>query len=99
MTGGVYYLPLSKQKIIKKFLDKKDKFNVSNFFCDKHFCPPCYPELSVKDVNYICDFLLKIKKLLNSRVNFPSFFNYFFFIKSIFINISHVLFMIFTNYS
>ena len=61
MTGGVYYLPLSKQKIIKKFLDKKDKFKVSNFFCDKHFCPPCYPELSVKDVNYICDFLLKIK--------------------------------------
>ena len=60
LTGGVYYVPLHKQPIYNKQL-KKYKLPNTNLFCEKHFCLPCYPELSAKDVNYICDVLLKIK--------------------------------------
>ena len=62
ITGGVYYVPLHKQPILKKYILGKDIFNNSNFFSKNHFCPPCYPEMKIKDVDYICKFLLGLKK-------------------------------------
>ena len=59
ITGGVYYKPLHRQPCIGKFHEKN--FPVANFFADNHFCPPCYPELNIRDINYICDVLLSIK--------------------------------------
>ena len=59
MTGGVYYKPLHRQPCIGKFQEKK--FPVANYFADNHFCPPCYPELNIKDIDYICDVLLSIR--------------------------------------
>ena len=59
LTGGVYYIPLHRQPIYKKKL-KKYKLPVTDFFCDNHFCPPCYPELKISEINYISKILLKI---------------------------------------
>lgn len=60
LTGGVYYVPLHQQPIYKKFL-KNYKLPVTEFFCNNHFCPPCYPELSAKDVKNIC---VKLKEFI-----------------------------------
>ncbi len=59
LTGGVYYFPLHRQT----FLGKKDdkKYINSSFFADRHFCPPCYPELNLSDIDYICNVLKNIK--------------------------------------
>tara|TARA_A100001015_G_scaffold316556_1_gene431141 strand:- start:854 stop:1951 length:1098 start_codon:yes stop_codon:yes gene_type:complete len=59
LTGGVYYIPLHRQPIYKKQL-KKYKLPITNLFCDNHFCPPCYPELSKADIKYVCSVLKKI---------------------------------------
>ena len=59
LTGGVYYIPLHRQPVYKKKL-KKYKLPVTNFFCDNHFCPPCYPELSKSDIKRVCSVLHKI---------------------------------------
>jgi perosamine synthetase len=59
MTGGVYYYPLNRQKNLKIIND--NKFLNSTFFAEHHFCPPCYPELSLKDIDYICSVLKNIK--------------------------------------
>lgn len=58
MTGGVYYYPLNRQKSLKIISD--NKFKNSSYFADNHFCPPCYPELSFKDIDYVCNILKKI---------------------------------------
>ena len=58
LTGGVYYIPLHRQPIYKKKL-KKYKLPVTDFFCNNHFCPPCYPELKISEINYISKILLK----------------------------------------
>lgn len=60
LTGGVYYLPLHRQPVFA------DKFNAGDFpvadsFADRHICPPCYPELTVEEVDYICDALLALE--------------------------------------
>ena len=59
LTGGVYYVPLHRQPIYKKQL-KKYKLPITNLFCDNHFCPPCYPELSKADIEYVFSVLKKI---------------------------------------
>lgn len=59
LTGGVYYIPLHRQPIYKNEL-KKYKLPVTDFFCDNHFCPPCYPELNISEINYICKILQDI---------------------------------------
>jgi len=56
LTGGVYNTPIHKQPIYKKELSKF-KLPNTNFFCDHHFCPPCYPEMTIKDVKKICKIL------------------------------------------
>lgn len=58
MTGGVYYQPLNRQPILGKINDTK--FPNSSYFADYHFCPPCYPELELNDIDYICDILKKL---------------------------------------
>tara|TARA_Y100000590_G_scaffold219798_1_gene248889 strand:- start:20631 stop:21728 length:1098 start_codon:yes stop_codon:yes gene_type:complete len=59
LTGGVYNIPLHRQPIYKKQL-KKYKLPLTDFFCNKHFCPPCYPELSKQDIDRVCAVLIKI---------------------------------------
>lgn len=55
VTGGVYYIPLHRQPIYQNI--NKKKLPISDIFCNKHVCLPCYPELSLKDVDYICHVL------------------------------------------
>jgi perosamine synthetase len=52
LTGGVYYRPLHRQTILGVYKDSE--FPNASFFSDNHICPPCYPELSLNDVDYIC---------------------------------------------
>ena len=59
LTGGVYYVPLHKQPIYKKQL-KKYKLPLTDYFCNNHFCPPCYPELKKQDIARVCNVLQKI---------------------------------------
>jgi perosamine synthetase len=59
LTGGVYYIPLHRQPIYKRQL-KKYKLPLTDYFCDNHFCPPCYPELNKHDIDRICAVLLTI---------------------------------------
>ena len=59
LTGGVYYVPLHRQPTIGIKNDKL--FPNSSYFSDNHFCPPCYPELELSDIDYICKVLLSIK--------------------------------------
>ena len=55
MTGGVYYQPLNRQPVLG--ILKDSLYPNSSYFADYHFCPPCYPELSIKDIDYICNVL------------------------------------------
>ncbi len=59
LTGGVYYIPLHRQPIYKKYL-RKYKLPLTDFFCNNHFCPPCYPELTKADISRVCSVLMKI---------------------------------------
>lgn len=59
LTGGVYYYPLHEQPVLKE-LTKNRKFPVSDDFCSKHICPPCYPEISIEDVDEICKVLVSL---------------------------------------
>ncbi len=58
MTGGVYYVPLHRQPILG--IKRDNQFKNSSFFSDYHFCPPCYPELKISDVDHICKVLLNL---------------------------------------
>ena len=58
LTGGVYYMPLHRQTLMGIYEDSK--YPNASFFSDNHICPPCYPELSIKEVDYICDCLKSI---------------------------------------
>ncbi len=60
LTGGVYNIPIHKQKRYKKKFIHSD-FPNANFFCDYHFCPPCFPEINFKQVDYISKKILKFK--------------------------------------
>ncbi len=60
LTGGVYNTPIHKQPIYKKEL-KKFKLPNTDYFCNSHFCPPCYPELSLKDIKKVCKVLDSFK--------------------------------------
>ena len=56
LTGGVYYVPLHRQPIYKNILKKYSLPN-TDYFCDNHFCPPCYPELKLKEIKKIVEIL------------------------------------------
>lgn len=57
LTGGVYYLPLHRQPVLRAALKDGD-FPVASRFADSHICPPCYPELTFSEVDYVCEALL-----------------------------------------
>lgn len=70
MTGGVYYIPLHRQPVfIGKFKD--DEFPITNEFAENHFCPPCYPELKLSDVDRICDVLKSLEKNQGVEIESP----------------------------
>jgi dTDP-4-amino-4,6-dideoxygalactose transaminase len=59
LTGGVYNIPIHNQSRYKNVINLKN-FKNSNFFSNYHICPPCYPEMSFKQVDYICEKFLEI---------------------------------------
>lgn len=52
LTGGVYFIPLHRQVVLREF--SEEEFPNSDNFSDNHICPPCYPELTDEEINYIC---------------------------------------------
>ncbi len=56
LTGEVYKIPVHQQPLYK---EKFSYVNLPNtdYYCNHHICPPLYPELTVKEVDYICDVL------------------------------------------
>ena len=66
LTGEVYKTPINKQPIFKnKFINQV--FPVANRISKTHICPPLYPELSNKEVHYICDILLQAEELYEKQ--------------------------------
>jgi len=61
LTPEVYRVPINKQPLYSQQF-KKLKFPVSDKISQSHICPPLYPELTLKEINYICDILLKAEK-------------------------------------
>ena len=59
LTGKVWEVPIHKQKVFRKFI-KYEKFKNSDHFSKHHICPPNYPELSFKEVDFITSVLNKI---------------------------------------
>lgn len=61
LTGEVWKTPINKQPLYQnQFKDRN--FPVTQEISKHHICPPLYPELSIKEVNYICDILLKAER-------------------------------------
>lgn len=58
LTNGVYFQPLHRQPICQENL-RNQKFPVSDNFSDHHICPPCYPELSLEEIDHICNILIQ----------------------------------------
>lgn len=56
MTGEVYRIPVHEQPLYKEQFSSVNLPN-TDYYCKHHICPPLYPELSVKEVDYICDVL------------------------------------------
>jgi len=56
LTGQVYEIPVHKQPKYKKQF-KKEKFPNTEQVSKTHICPPLYPELTEKEVDYICGVL------------------------------------------
>jgi len=59
LTGGVYYYPLHEQPVMREFVQGQT-FPKADEFCSRHICPPCYPELALKDIDLICETLKKL---------------------------------------
>ena len=59
LTGQVWKIPVHKQKVFLKYTKKK-KFNNADHFSEHHICPPNYPELTFKEIDYVSSILNKI---------------------------------------
>ncbi len=59
LTNGVYFQPLHRQPICKTSISN-EQFPVSDQFSDVHICPPCYPELTLEEIDHICKVLSKV---------------------------------------
>jgi perosamine synthetase len=66
LTGEVWKTPIHKQPLYKKMFKDKS-FPVTDDISRNHICPPLYPELTVKEVNYICDVLLRAEKVYEKQ--------------------------------
>jgi dTDP-4-amino-4,6-dideoxygalactose transaminase len=58
LTGEVYKIPVHLQPLYKEQFSYINLPN-TDYYCNYHICPPLYPELTVKEVDYICDILKK----------------------------------------
>jgi dTDP-4-amino-4,6-dideoxygalactose transaminase len=56
LTGEVYKIPIHLQYLYKKDFSYVNLPN-TDYYCNYHICPPLYPELTFKEVDYICDIL------------------------------------------
>lgn len=61
LTGEVYKIPVHKQPLYKSMF-RDVKLPVTDRVAKHHICPPLYPELTEKEIHYICDVLLKAEK-------------------------------------
>lgn len=61
LTGEVYSIPINKQPLYENEF-KNEKFSVTDEISKNHICPPLYPELTNKEVEYICKVLLAAEK-------------------------------------
>tara|TARA_Y100000589_G_scaffold332133_1_gene389582 strand:- start:2865 stop:4004 length:1140 start_codon:yes stop_codon:yes gene_type:complete len=60
MTGYVYKIPLHKQpRVINSLGFKNRKLEKTDLFCNTHFTPPNYPELTNDEINYVCEVMNK----------------------------------------
>jgi len=59
LTGEVYKIPVHQQPLYKDTKLGKTKLPVTDKICIGHICPPLYPELSIKEIDYICKVLIK----------------------------------------
>ena len=66
LTGEVYRIPVHKQPLYADSFDATQLKN-TNYIANKHICPPLYPELSIKEVDYICEVLKKFDNEKQSR--------------------------------
>lgn len=66
LTGEVYRIPVHKQPLYEDSFDATQLKN-TNYIANKHICPPLYPELSLKEVDYICEVLKKYDDEKQSR--------------------------------
>jgi perosamine synthetase len=56
LTGEVYKIPVHLQPLYKEQFSYVNLPN-TDYYCNHHICPPLYPELTVTEVDYICDVL------------------------------------------
>jgi dTDP-4-amino-4,6-dideoxygalactose transaminase len=56
LTGEVYRIPVHQQPLYKEQFSSVDLPN-TDYYSKHHVCPPLYPELTVQEVDYICDVL------------------------------------------
>lgn len=56
LTGEVYKIPVHHQPLYKEQFSYVNLPN-TDYYYYHHICPPLYPELSFKEVDYICDVL------------------------------------------
>jgi dTDP-4-amino-4,6-dideoxygalactose transaminase len=56
LTGEVYKIPVHQQPLYKEQFSSVNLPN-TDYYCKHHICPPLYPELSLSEVDYICDVL------------------------------------------
>lgn len=60
MTNGVYYHPLHRQPVLRDWISEDRRYHKADAFADKHFCPPCYPELTESSIGNIVDTLKRV---------------------------------------
>ena len=60
LTGEVYKIPLHHQPVYSNF--KNNSYPVAEYICFNHICPPLYPELTLEEVDYICEILIKARE-------------------------------------
>jgi dTDP-4-amino-4,6-dideoxygalactose transaminase len=54
LTGEVYRVPVHEQPLYKEQFSSVNLPN-TDYYSKHHVCPPLYPELSLDEVDYICD--------------------------------------------
>ena len=64
-TRSIYPFPIHKMKAYSKMIKNKNELKNSEKKSKGIFCLPLYPELKVKEVDKICETLIKILKKIN----------------------------------